>query len=105
VGLPTDSWRQGDLGGEVVEDELDDGDQNRTPEMSLRVGASVMAGLHEIERKRAHDNVRKDHGTKKLRKKQTRGHRVDGAHWNPKTLPAVVADCGGGSRAAWGLPR
>jgi hypothetical protein len=31
-----------------------------------------------------------------------RGRRVDGAHQNLKTLPAAVADCGGGSRAAWG---
>jgi hypothetical protein len=41
----------------VVEDEVDDGDRNRSPEMSLQVGALVTAGLHETECKRAHDDV------------------------------------------------
>jgi hypothetical protein len=66
---PVDSWRRGGIDGEMVEDEVDNGDQNRSPETSLRAVALVMDGR------------------------------------NRKTLPAVVADFGGVSRAAWGLPR
>jgi hypothetical protein len=45
--LPADSWRQGGLDDEMVEDEVDDGDRNRSPETSLRAVALVTDGLHK----------------------------------------------------------
>jgi hypothetical protein len=71
--LLVDSWMRGGLDGEMVEDEVHDGDRNRSPEMSLRAVASVTDGLHETGRNRANEDVRKDRGTEEKRKTQTGG--------------------------------
>jgi hypothetical protein len=45
------SWRRGGLGGEVLKDDGDDDDRNRSPELLLRTVASVTDGYGDLGRK------------------------------------------------------